>query len=159
MAATGIVFSAARLSSTGASAAAERLERRAAEGCLRFLPLFLCLAYLAMGVGGGWSGALLFVLGSALEGIIDPVLQFEINRAIPSAQRATVLSLLSAGFSGMMTVTFPAASYLRPVTRIYLVTGALGSMLAGIWAFRWRPGSGTGADRREPLPAREASGP
>jgi MFS family permease len=143
MAVTGAVFTVARLASTGSTALAERLGASAAVRLLRFAPLGLGLAYLGMGLGGGWLGALCFVLGEGLEGLLDPVYNARLNESIPDAQRATVLSMHSSGVSMLMTVAFPAAAYLQPVTSIYVVVGAVAVVLALAWAVRWAPGKVT----------------
>lgn len=136
MAATGVIFAVGRGLATGGSLLADRLSSRAALWYLNIAPLGLSLVYLGMGLGGGWWGVPFFFMGRGLDGMLEPVYQHRVNQAIPSAQRATVLSLQSAGFSLLMAVAFPAASYLQPVTRVYLAVGAVGSVLSGAWLLR-----------------------
>lgn len=149
MAATGLVFTASRLLSAGGSAWAERLNGSGALRLLRLAPLGLSLAYLGMGLGGSWTAVPLFALASALDGTLEPVVSHQLNEAIPSAQRATILSLQSAGFSLMMAVAFPAASYLRPISRVYLTVGALSVVLAAVWMRGRRREAGPAKDEAE----------
>jgi len=97
------------------------------------MPLVCALAYVGMGLGGAVLGVLLFVLADFFDGMVYPTYQFRLNQAIPSAQRATVLSLVNTGTSVMMSMAFPAASYLRPVSMVYVVTGSVAAVLAVTW--------------------------
>ncbi|HYG60617.1 MAG TPA: hypothetical protein VD902_21295, partial [Symbiobacteriaceae bacterium] len=85
--------------------------------------------------GGALLGPALLIVMLGVDGTLYPIYGAKLNESIPSAQRATILSLLSAGFSMLMTVSFPAASYL-PIPWIYLVTGGVALLLALIWALR-----------------------
>jgi hypothetical protein len=136
MAATGLVFSAANLSSTAGSSLAERLPEQGARRFLRFAPLALALAYLGMGLSHGWYGAACFLLAEVIFGILEPVYQDRLNAAIPSAQRATILSLESAGFSLLMSVAFPLAATLQPIFLVYLWVAGVGLILSALWALR-----------------------
>jgi hypothetical protein len=70
--------------------------------------------------------------------MVYPTYQFKLNQAIPSAQRATVLSLVNMGTSILMSFVFPAAAYLRPVSAVYTVTGAVAAVFALAWMI-WLP--------------------
>jgi hypothetical protein len=143
MGAAGIAFSVAQVASTGGAALGERLTGSAANRMLRYGPLFMALCYLAMGVAGGFGGGLAaalvgagaLVLAQGTDGVLYPSYQARFNEAIPDAQRATILSMQSMGFSLLMSVSFPAASYL-PIPAIYLVTGVVSVVLAVIWMVR-----------------------
>ncbi len=138
MGAMGTVYFVARLLSTGSSALSDRLSHGAAAWVLRVVPLGIALGYLGMGLSPGWIGVAFYFLSDALDGLLDPVARARFNEEIPSAQRATILSLQSTGVSLLMTITFPAASYLDPVHRIYLVVGVVSTALAGVWLVRRR---------------------
>lgn len=140
MALTGTLFTIAGLASALGGAAAERFAAPAAARLLRFAPLGLGMAYLGIGLSGAWVGALLFVLGEAVCGLLDPVYNARLNELIPDAQRATVLSMQNSGVSMLMMIAFPAASYLQPVTSIYVATGAAMLAVAAIWTLgaAWR---------------------
>jgi hypothetical protein len=99
-------------------------------------PIVQALLFLTMGWTGGLLGAGAFVLGEALDGFISPVLDAEVNRAIPDAQRATILSLQSAGYSLLMTFTFPLASQLPTIPMIYQVTGLVAVAISLLWLLR-----------------------
>jgi MFS family permease len=151
MGATGIVYALSQGSGTLGNTIAGRLGRVTGGRLLRFGPLFAGGFILAMGIAGGLrggvlllglplaalAGALCFVLTGVSDGLFYPIHQHRLNEAIPSAQRATILSLESAGTSMFMTVAFPAASYLT-IPHIYLATGAVTLVVAVVWmARRW----------------------
>ena len=143
MGAAGVAFAVAQVTSTGGSLLSERLQAGTANRFLRFAPLFIAGCYLLMGVAGAWRGGLTMallgaaglVLAQGTDGVVYPVYQARFNETIPSAQRATILSMQSMGFSLLMSASFPAASYL-PVPAIYLTTGAVSLVLAVIWMVR-----------------------
>jgi MFS family permease len=141
MAAAGAVFSIARVLETAGSACAVGMSPRTALASLRFLPLVAFAGYFAMGLRGAYYGAALFIAISFIDGLLEPTFQLRLNAEIPDAQRATVLSLVNAGSSVMMSFAFPAASYLTPVSRVYTVVGGAGLLLAAIWARTLRPSS------------------
>lgn len=147
----GLTFAAGQVLSTGASALAERMRPAVAARWLRFAPTAVGALFLGMGVAGRWAGGALvapglvsagavaavacFVLAQGGDGVIYPLYQARFNEQIPSAHRATLLSLQSAGFSLLMTVSFPAASYLA-MPSIYLVNGAVAVLLGVLWMLR-----------------------
>lgn len=140
MVVAGVAFSVARLFSAGTSHLAERLDGAVARRILRIAPLLQALLFLAMGWTGGLPGATAFIMGEALDGFITPSLDAEVNRSIPDAQRATILSLQGAGYSLLMTFTFPLASQLPTIPMIYQVTGLVAVVIAMVWLLR-RPES------------------
>lgn len=146
MGAVGLVFSVGNGISTGGSALAERLTGATAGRVLRFGPLVMGLAYIGMGLFGGGLpflvaalpavGIACFLVMNAVDGTLYPIYQAKFNATIPNAQRATILSLQSAGFSMLMSAAFPAASYLQPIPMIYVVTGAVTVVIGAIWMMR-----------------------
>lgn len=136
MVVAGLAFSLGRLVSAGASHAVERIDGARANQLLRYGPLLQALLFLAMGWTGGLWGAGAFILGEALDGFISPSLESEVNRVIPDAQRATILSLQSAGYSLLMTFTFPLASRLPTIPMIYQVTGLVAILISLAWLVR-----------------------
>ncbi|HYF94265.1 MAG TPA: MFS transporter [Symbiobacteriaceae bacterium] len=143
MGGAGIVFALSQSMGTVGSSLAERLSRVAAGRALRFGPLLAALCFALMGLAGSFGaaaalvGAACLVLAGVADGVIYPIHSYRLNEAIPSEQRATILSMHSAGFSMMMTFTFPAASYL-PIPAIYLTTGLVALAAAVVWmARRW----------------------
>jgi MFS family permease len=133
MAATGLVFTASSIFSTGGSFLAGRIRQSSALRLLRFAPLVAAGALFAMGRGSSWLGVACFILFGAVDGILYPIFQHQLNESIPSAYRATILSLQAAGVSLLMSVAFPAAAALRPITQIYVVTGGVSVLLALVW--------------------------
>jgi MFS family permease len=138
MVVAGFVFTAARLISSGGSRLAEQLSDATARRCLRIAPLLQALLFLAMGWTGGLLGAAAYILGEGLDGLISPTLDAEVNQAIPDAQRATILSLQSAGYSLCMAFTFPLASRLPTIPDIYKVTGVCAVLICLLWLARQR---------------------
>jgi MFS family permease len=136
MVVAGVAFSLARLISAGSSHLAERLDGARASQVLRLAPFLQALLFLAMGWTGGLLGAAAYILGEALDGFITPSLDAEVNRVIPDAQRATILSLQSAGYSLLMTFTFPLASRLPTIPMIYQVTGLVAVVISAAWLLR-----------------------
>lgn len=129
----GVVFSLTRLVGSVTGWINERLGRPVAMAWLRYGPLGQALLYLYMGFARTPTGAAAFVVGDGLDGFISPTLDARLNEQIPSAQRATILSLQSLGFSLLVSIAFPAAAYLQPVQRIYLVTGGAAVAIAILW--------------------------
>ncbi|HLO04748.1 MAG TPA: MFS transporter [Symbiobacteriaceae bacterium] len=136
MVVAGVAFSLSRLISAGTSHLAERLDGVRARRILQVAPLAQAVLFLAMGWTGGLLGAAAFIMGEALDGFISPTLDAEVNRVIPDAQRATILSLQSAGYSLLMTFTFPLASQLPTIPMIYQVTGLVAIVIGTIWFLR-----------------------
>lgn len=133
MAVTGLIFSAGTAAGSGGGWLAERLSATSARRFVRFSPLVVALGIAAMGLGHVGLGIGGFILAGTVDGMLWPIFQARFNEAIPSAQRATILSLQAAGYSMVMSAAFPAAAYLQPVTSIYTVTGAVAVILAGVW--------------------------
>lgn len=133
MVGAGLVFSLTRLAGSLTGWITERLSRPAAMAWLRFGPLGQALLYLFMGLTRNQAGAAAFIVGDGLDGFISPTLSARLNEAIPSEQRATILSLESLGFSLLVSIAFPAAAYLQPVQAIYLVTGGAAVAISLLW--------------------------
>ena len=76
-------------------------------------------------------GAVMGYVGAAgMDGLLDPVYESALNRVVPEAQRATLLSLPSAGFSLGMMALFPLAGWAMGAHHLKLVYGLLGLGLA-----------------------------
>lgn len=130
---TGIVFSLSRVLSAGASALSERMQARWVNLVLWLGPVAQSVGYVGMALTRAVPGAALFTAAETLDGILYPALQARLNESIPAARRATLLSVQSLGTSLLMATAFPAASYLSPVPRIYLVTGLVGLAVSLWW--------------------------
>jgi hypothetical protein len=146
MGAVGLIYAGGQVLSTGGSTLSERLSAGAASRWLRFGPAAIAVAFLGMGLVGrgaipltGLVAGALFMLSSGTDGVVYPIWQARFNEVIPSAQRATIWSISSAGFSLLMTASFPAASYLPTIPLIYVVTGSVSVALAVIWMALRRP--------------------
>lgn len=129
----GLVFSLTWAINSLANHVASQLSRPAAAAWLRWGPLGQATAYLAMSFAHRWPGAALFALGDGLDGFISPALGARLNEAIPSEQRATILSFQSMGFSLLVSAAFPAATYLPSTHAIYLATGGAAVLAALLW--------------------------
>ncbi|MFZ5815369.1 MAG: MFS transporter [Bacillota bacterium] len=152
MVGAGIVFSLTRLVTSLTGWIAERLSRSTAMAWLRFAPLAQAALYVAMGWSRSWTGAAAFIVGDGLDGLISPTLNARINEAIPSEQRATILSFQGMGFSLLVSAAFPAAAYLEPVQLIYLATGWVAVAVALLWV-RWCSPAAEGLPRPGDPPA------
>ncbi|MEW8979332.1 MAG: MFS transporter [Symbiobacterium sp.] len=130
----GVVFSAGRLLGAAGGWVAERLREDGAGLWLRCGPLgqaaLIMLAGLARSAGGGAA----LVLNEGVDGLVYPLLSARINQAIPSAQRATVLSFQSLGSSLLIAAAFPAAAALPSVFGIYSIVGGAFAAAALVWA-------------------------
>jgi MFS family permease len=68
----------------------------------------LLMLFCLWGVATTPFGQVFFILVGCVEGILITAVGTYINRLIPSAQRATILSFQSMAFSLFMIVVFPA---------------------------------------------------
>ncbi len=88
---------------------------------------------------GGIILALGYLFQSAAGNLTDPIVDQELNRIVPSSQRATLLSFNSTAFSLFMIIVFPLFGWLAQT--IGLVHAAyVGSVVGGIAIFvamRW----------------------
>jgi MFS family permease len=102
----GIVFACNAVVAGITALFAGRIERRIGErGVLTTMPLLLvvCLWGVAIGV----AREFFYVVTGFMEGILIASIGTYLNRLIPSAQRATILSVQSMAFSMFMIVMFP----------------------------------------------------
>lgn len=89
-----------------------------------------------------WANTLGLVLGyllvNLLLAIVEPVLSNYYNRLLPSAQRATLLSVSSMIFSLMMVVLFPVMGWLIEWSSFTVAFGGTGMvvLVCGRLAFR-----------------------
>ena len=127
--AIGLVLAAAMILSALASTVAGKVEYR-----VRFSRQLAVLAILS-GAGialTGFNPLLLgvaaYLLASLASGLLDPLIFAWYNHQVPSAQRATLISVDSWLFSLTMIVAFPLAGWFagrEGWTVIYLVCGAV----------------------------------
>ncbi len=102
----GIILAVASLAGGFAGMYAWKIEKRfGASALLRILPVLVSLGLWMIALTPFESVAFIYL--SALEGILYIVTRDYINRLIPSAQRATLLSVDSMIFSLNMIVLFP----------------------------------------------------
>ncbi len=102
------------------------------------MQIVLLAAFSGFALAGTAAGALWFALGAFLvsrfvSGIIEPLLFAWFNHQLPSAQRATLLSIESWLFSLTMIVAFPLAGRLAETQgwgTLYLVCGAVAVAMA-----------------------------
>lgn len=155
--AIGLIAGVTLLLSAGGAAITGRIARAG-----RFGRQFSVLAALAgMGLIGAAAGnvalAIAAYLGSQVAyGLAEPLLSAWFNRQIPSAQRATLLSVDSWLFSVMMIVAFPAAGVLAERLgwgTLYVLCGGL-TIAVGLAVPTGLRLRGSGAPA--PVPAREA---
>ncbi|WP_374711368.1 MFS transporter [Symbiobacterium terraclitae] len=144
----GVVFSAGRLLGAAGGWIAERLTGTAAARWLRWGPLgqaaLLMLAGLVRTAGGG----AVLALNEGLDGLVYPLLSARINQAIPSEQRATILSFQSLGSSLLIAAAFPAAAALPSVFGVYVIVGVALAAAALLRALPGRRAGGRTAEGR-----------
>ena len=142
----GLYLAASSLAAAAGAAFAHRIERRLGErAILAALPMALALLIFALRFPAVSLYA--FCLLNALEAILFVVTRAYINRIIPSAQRATILSLESTLFSLMMILLFPlfgAISDRLTVPVTFLLLGGVMTLLAigNVWLGRRHNRSG-----------------
>jgi len=103
----GLVFAANAVVAGITAVKAAKIEQRIGErGVLTFMPLLML--FCLWGVATTPFGQVFFILVGCVEGILITAVGTYINRLIPSAQRATILSFQSMAFSLFMIVVFPA---------------------------------------------------
>lgn len=117
----GMVFSANAIVAGITAWRAHQIERVLGErGVLTVMPLLVLICL--WGIQLGSYGALFYIAAGFVEGMLITAIGTYINRLIPSAQRATILSFQSMMFSLFMIGLFP-------------VVGALGDRLSMEFAF------------------------
>lgn len=99
---------------------------RAAGGVL------LGVGLLLMGGGQVWLSIAGFGLASMANTLLEPLQSAELNRRIPSAQRATVISVGSMCFSVVMVVLFPAIGALAGRLGLSRTLALLGGGLTAV---------------------------
>jgi len=144
---TGMVFSLARLLGALGGWVAGRMTGPGATRWLRWGPLAQAACLLAMGTARPSAGVAGLALNEGMDGLVNPLLSARINQAIPSEQRATVLSFQSLGASLLVAIAFPAAAALPAVEWVYLLTGGALAAAALAWALRRQPAGGSADDR------------
>lgn len=102
----GLVFSANSLIAGLVALQSAAIEQAIGErGVLTYVPLLLLLCL--WGVAVTSYAPLFFIIYGCVEGILITAVGTYINRLLPSAQRATILSFQSMAFSLFMMVLFP----------------------------------------------------
>lgn len=130
----GVVFSAGRLLGAAGGWVAARLQGGGADRWLRWGPLGQAALILLAGLARTAGGGVALAVNEGVDGLVYPLLSARINQAVPSAQRATILSFQSLGSSLLIALAFPAAAALPSVFTVYaIVGGALAAAALG-WA-------------------------
>jgi len=127
----GVVFAFHSIISGFTSFRAIHIERRLGQkGVLVGMPLLLlsCLWGVAL---SPWP-MVFYVLTGCIEGILIVTIGDYLNRLIPSAQRATILSFQSMAYSMFMILLFPLVGWIGdryPLHMAFLVMSVLGTLL------------------------------
>ena len=87
------------------------------------------LAMVAIGIFPVTEAVSGYLLGSGVDGVIDPIYEAELNEKAPEEYRATILSLPGAGFSLGMMILFPLAGWLMGHGLWVSVYGTMGMAL------------------------------
>lgn len=116
----GIIFSANAIVAGLTAWRSPQIEEAIGErGVLTIMPL-LVLACL-WGVVAGPLGSLFYIFAGFVEGMLITAIGTYLNRLIPSAQRATILSFQSMVFSLFMIILFPLVGLLAD--RVSIASG------------------------------------
>lgn len=127
----GIVFAVHSLISGFTSFEAMRIERKLGQkGVLAVMPLLLlsCLWGITL---SPWP-IVFYVMTGCIEGILIVTVGDYLNRLIPSAQRATILSFQSMAFSMFMILLFPLVGWIGEkfsLQHSFLTMSVLGTLL------------------------------
>ena len=127
----GVVFAIHALISGFTSFKAMKIERKMGQkGVLVTMPLLLVLCLWGVAISP-WP-IVFYVLTGLIEGILIVTVGDYLNRLIPSAQRATILSFQSMAFSMFMIALFPLVGWIGDrysLHRSFLVMSVLGTLL------------------------------
>lgn len=127
----GLVFALHAIIAGFTSLKAVKIERKLGQkGVLISMPLLLlvCLWGVAL---SPWP-IVFYVLTGCIEGILIVTIGDYLNRLIPSAQRATILSFQSMAFSMFMILLFPLAGWIGDrfsLQHAFLAMSVLGTLL------------------------------
>lgn len=127
----GIIFASHALISGLTSFKAITIERRLGQkGVLVIMPLLLLLCLWGVALSP-WP-IVFYILTGLIEGILIVTIGDYLNRLIPSAQRATILSFQSMAFSMFMIALFPLIGWIGDRYSLhfsFLVMSVLGTLL------------------------------
>ena len=127
----GIVFAIHALISGLTSFKAMNIERKLGQkGVLVTMPLLLVLCLWGVAISP-WP-VIFYVLTGCIEGILIVTIGDYLNKLIPSAQRATILSFQSMAFSMFMILLFPIMGWIGDRYSLYtsfLTISIVGTML------------------------------
>lgn len=127
----GLVFAANAVVAGITAVKAAKIEKRIGErGVLTYMPLLML--FCLWGVATTPFSQVFFILVGCVEGILITAVGTYINRLIPSAQRATILSFQSMAFSLFMIVVFPAVGAIGDMWSIptaFMVMAVVASLL------------------------------
>lgn len=87
----------------------------------------LCIA--ACAIDNMWSAIIFFILANTVNALIYPIESSSLNALIPSAQRATIISVDSMCYSVAMIVFFPLCGFIATRTDLHLTFALLGIVL------------------------------
>lgn len=106
----------------------ERITKRLGEHTSYVSVCVLALGMLFMACKMSWISIMGFCVGSMANALLYPIQSNELNMRIPSAQRATVISVSSMCFSMVMIVLFPLIGFLSDffgLAKIIMLLGVL----------------------------------
>lgn len=137
----GLVFSANALVAGAVAFRAAAIERKIGErGVLTYVPLLMLLCL--WGIALTRFEHIFFILLGCVEGLLITAIGTYLNRLIPSAQRATILSFQSMVFSLFMIVLFPLAGAIGDrwsLSVSFFVMAAMASLLGAWYLFMAKP--------------------
>lgn len=133
-----VIFVVASIGCALVAKAAYRIERVLKLRILYMAPIIGAVSLIIIGLGEGATSILGFILFSMSINILYPVSSTYINKLIPSAQRATLISVQSMCFSVFMIVIFPMLGWIGEATSLkvafIILSGIL--ILIGLCTFK-----------------------
>lgn len=122
----GIILLAACAGSCAGALFSSRLYKKHGRKIIPAASFLIALALAGYGLNNLVLSIILFVVASFSDSLLYPVQSDELNKLIPSAQRATLVSVDSLFFSAAMIIMFPAAGALADIWGIDTVFSSIG---------------------------------
>lgn len=109
----------------------ERISKRLGDHMCYIMGVVLALGIFLMSAGENWVSILGFGISGAANASLYPLQSNELNKRIPSKQRATVISVSSMCFSVVMILVFPVMGLLADYLGLWRMMMILGFILLG----------------------------
>ncbi len=122
----GVILLLAGAGSCIGALSSSRLYNRYGRKIITAASLLIAFAFVGYGFNNIILSVVLFMAASFSDSLLYPVQSDELNRLIPSGQRATLVSVDSLFFSAAMIIMFPAAGALADIWGMDTVFSSIG---------------------------------